>query len=75
VSASAASVNGSTASIGGRSLPSAIHAKICSAWRRLRSGSRIANEPQKTPRMAQPFKRTRLSGSFGISPEAKPMTR
>src|SRR5437899_139688 len=31
--------------------------------------------PQNTPSTAQPLSRTRLSGSFGISPAAKPTTR
>jgi len=74
-SAAVAWVNGSAASTSGRSLPSAIHAKICSPCARFFAGSRIANEPQNTPKISQPFKSTRLSGIFGISPLAKPITR
>ena len=39
------------------------------------AGSRIANEPQNTPTIWQPLSSTRLSGIFGISPDAKPTTR
>ena len=39
------------------------------------SGCRWAKEPQNTPTIEQPFRRGRFSGIFGISPEAKPMTR
>ena len=44
-------------------------------WRDGRAGSRSVHEPQNTPRTSQPFSSTRLSGSFGISPAAKPTTR
>ena len=39
------------------------------------AGSRSMNAPQNTPTMSQPFSSARLSGSFGISPAAKPITR
>ena len=36
---------------------------------------RIANSPQNTPTIEQPFSSARFSGIFGISPAAKPTTR
>ena len=38
------------------------------------AGSRSVQEPQNTPRTSQLFSSTRLSGSFGICPAAKPTT-
>ena len=39
------------------------------------SGERAAKAPQKTPTIWQPFRSTRFSGIFGMSPAAKPTTR
>ncbi len=39
------------------------------------AGSRLTASPQNTPMASAPFNMSRLSGSFGMSPAAKPTTR
>jgi hypothetical protein len=59
----------------GFTLPCMYSASSSSLLRRFFSGSFRVKAPQNTPTIAQPFSSARLSGTFGISPAAKPTTR
>src|ERR1700733_14647829 len=73
--ASPARASGMPPDTGAFSLPSAIHLVISVRLARPVLGSRAIEAPQNTPTISQPLSSVRLSGTRGISPAAKPITR
>src|SRR5204863_7155690 len=74
-SASAVCASGKVRSTCDEILPSAVHLTSFSRLARFFSGLTLVHAPQNTPRISQPLSSARLSGIFGMSPAAKPITR
>ncbi len=61
--------------IGGRTFFDRYSANSSCMCSRVRFGSRCTKAPQNAPTSEAVFSSGRFSGSFGISPAAKPITR